>query len=249
VAPSDLAYLRAFWADGFPGSPARALDHLMRVPPGVVWLALVVVGLWIAVRARRTALLVGVGPVVAAYVAAGLGWYPFADRLVLFLVPIAVLLIAQVRWAVLLAVPQVVVSLFPVRHEDLRTVARAVAAQHEKGDAVYVYYGAVPAFSYYSAGTSVSADAGGCHRGAGERYFSELDRYRGRRLWLVVGHSYHSEDSLLTRYLGRTRPVLATVTASDAFARLYGPDTTESGLVVRPLPSIIGRDLACRTPE
>jgi hypothetical protein len=182
-------------------------------------------------------------------VAAGLGWYPSADRLVLFLVPIAVLLIAQVRYTVLLALPQLVVSLFPVRHEDLRTIARAVLAQNESADAVYVYYGAAPAFSYYARGTSVSADAGGCHRGAGERYFSELDRYHGRRLWLVVGHSYRGEDSLLTRYLGRTRPVLATVRADDAFARLYGPDTTETGPVVRPLPSTIGHDLACRTPD
>lgn len=249
VSSGDLAYLRAFWADGFPGNPARALDHLMRVPPGVVWLALALIGLWIAVRARRTPLLLGVGPVAAAYVAAVLGWYPFADRLVLFLVPIVVLLIAQVRWAVLLALPQLVVSLLPVRHEDLRTIARAVLAQNESGDAVYVYYGAVPAFSYYAGGTSVSADAGGCHRGEGDKYFLELDRYRGRRLWLVVGHSYRGEDSLLTRYLGRTRPTLATVTANDAFARLYGPDTTATGLVVRPLPSTISRGLACRTSE
>jgi hypothetical protein len=275
VSAGDLAYLRAFWADGFPNGAAwpvtaatRAFDHLLRVPPGIVWFLVAVGGLWVAVRrgqaSGRPVLLtavLGMGPVVATYIVAGLGWYPFADRLVLFLVPVAVVLVAQVRWAVVLAVPQLVISLFPVRHEDMRTIVRAVSAEREPGDAIYVYYGAAPAFAYYEkrgemrggtgVSSGVSADTGGCHRGDPARYVEELDRYRGRRLWLVVGHSVGGEDSLLTRALERTRPVVTTVTASDAFARLYAADTTSPGPVVRPLPRNDGRVVkipgGCRT--
>jgi hypothetical protein len=134
-----------------------------------------------------------------------------------------------------------VVSLLPVRHEDMRTIARAVGA----GQAVYVYYGAGPAFAYY-AKTDVSYDIGGCHRADVEGYFRELDRYHGRPLWLVVGHAYRGEDSALTRYLGRDRAVLTTVTANDAFARLYAPDTDGTAIVVRPLPSQSNHGLVCR---
>lgn len=260
VPPSDLAYLKRFWSDGFPGgfgwpttAAARALDHLMRVPPGAVWLALVLVGLWVAVREGRRALLFGVGPVIAAYVAAGAGAYPFADRLVLFLVPVALLLIAEIRAPALVALvavgvvaPQLVESLLPVRHEDLRTIARAVAARRTAGDAVYVYYGAVPAFQYYAAETGVPFDAGECHRGDVAGYWDEVDRDAGRPLWLVVGHAYRGEDTALTRYLGRDRAVRATVTADDAFARLYAPDTEPAAAVVRPLPSQVDHRLACR---
>jgi hypothetical protein len=279
VTASDRAYLRAFWSDGFPDSvwwplaaPARAFDHLLRVPPGVVWLVLVMVGLWIAVNARVTArdraLLLGVGPVIAAMIAAALGFYPFADRLVLFLVPLALLLIAQIRARALLVVclvlPQLVVSFLPVRHEDMRTIARALALQRAPGDAVYVYYGGAPAFTYYAAKTAVfggpdriadgSYDIGACHRGDLAGYFRELDRYeapqvRGRRLWLIVGHAYRGEDSAIARHLGQRRAVMATVTANDAFARLYGADTGGEEPVVRPLPfetDSVNHGLACR---
>jgi hypothetical protein len=264
VPASDRAYLKTFWADGFPRgvawpvtAAARAFDHLLRVPPGVVWLALVLVGLWVAVGEGRRALLFGVGPVLAAYVAAGAGAYPFADRLVLFLLPVALLSIAEIRAPALVALvaigvvaPQLVVSLLPVRHEDMRTIARAVAARRTPDEAVYVYYGAVPAFQYYDgyygAGTDVPFDPGGCHRSDVAGYFEELDRYSARPLWLVVGHAYRGEDTVLTRYLGRDRAVRATVMADGAFARLYAPDTEPTDAVVRPLPSYADHGLECR---
>ena len=77
-------------------------------------------------------------------------------------------------------------------------------------------------------------------------YFEELDRYSARPLWLVVGHAYRGEDTVLTRYLGRDRAVRATVMADGAFARLYAPDTEPADAVVRPLPSYADHGLECR---
>jgi len=268
VAVPDRHYLHAFWSAGFPTAglggvvwpvtaPAAALGSLMRAPPGVVWLLLGLVGLWFA----RRELLLGVGPVLATLGAAAVGLYPFADRLVLFLVPVALLLVATTldtalshgRVGLVLAacvlVPQLVLSLRPMPHEDMRTLVRAIVAERQVGDAIYVYYGGVPAFGYYAsrAQTDVLYDAGGCHRDDGSAYLAELDRYTGRRLWLVLGHAFGGEDSLMTRYLGKVRPTLTTVTANDAFARLYAPDTGIQDAMAHPLLAKHRAGLACRS--
>jgi hypothetical protein len=226
----------------------------MRVPPGAVWLALSVVGLWLA----RRDLLLGVGPVVAAFGAAAAGLYPFADRLVLFLVPVALLLVAVAletavsygRAGLVLAAcvlgPQLVLSLRPMAHEDMRTLVTAIVAQRQAGDAIYVYYGGGPAFAYY-AETNVRFDVGGCHRDDWSGYLAELDRYKGRRLWLVLGHAFGGEDSLMTRYLGQLRPTLTTVASNDAFARLYAPDTGRQRAMAQPLLAKHRSGLACRS--
>jgi hypothetical protein len=261
VSPADRLYLDAFWSAGFPShglallvwpltATATVLGSLMRYPPGVVWLASSVVGLWIvAARRHQRALLLGVGPVLAALVAAAAGVYPFADRLALFLVPVCLLLTGMALWrhpivATCVLVPQCIVALSPVQHEDMRTIAAAVAAHRQPGDAVYVYYGAAPSFAYY-AQTHVSYDAGGCHRDDWRAYLPELDRYTGRRVWLVVGHSVQREDSLLTRYMGSARATLETITANDAFARLYAPDVGAAS-VAPPLARGSARRLVCR---
>jgi hypothetical protein len=230
---------------------------LLRVPPGIVWVALAGVGLWISVRERRSALLLGIGPVVATYLAGAVGVYPFADRLVLFLLPVVLLLVAAVlvarQWVGLalgacLLIPQLVLSLRPSSHEDMRRLARAVATERSPDDAVYVYYGGGPAFAYY-AKTDVPVyafDLGGCHRGDWPGYRAELDRYHGRRLWLVVGHAFRGEDSLFTGYLGATRATLTTVTANDAFARLYAPDTGGVSSVAHALLPVPRPGLTCR---
>jgi hypothetical protein len=89
---------------------------------------------------------------------------------------------------------------------------------------VYVYYGAVPTFEYYSDTTGITR--GGCHRTDWPAYLEELAKLRGRsRVWLVVAHEFEGngvrEDSLLVRYLNATGRAYLTIPARSAFATLY----------------------------
>jgi hypothetical protein len=106
----------------------------------------------------------------------------------------------------------------------MRSITTAMAPLRQPGDRVYVYYGAVPTFTYY--GDTTRMVRGGCHRNDWRKYLDELDAFRGTpRLWLVVAHAFDGhgvrEDSLLVRYLNATGQAYFTLEARSAFAVLY----------------------------
>lgn len=252
---SDRAYLHAFWANGFwhgvswpVTQSAQVLDDLFKMPPGVVWLLAILAGLWLMPRRQVMA------PVVAAMVAAGVGLYPFASRLALYLVPGALIAVAAIRrsWiiAVLVAAQAVEVMLLEA-HEDMRTVTTAMARARQPGDGVYVYYGAVPTFEFYA--DTAGIVRGGCHRDDWPAYLKELDAFRGRpRVWLVVAHAFDrngvQEDSLLVRYLNATGRTYLTIEARSAFAILYDLSAPANVANVAAPPSMRARrpTLRCR---
>jgi hypothetical protein len=196
------------------------LDALLRVPPGIVWLIATLAGVWLM---RRRAVMM---PAVVALTAAAAGVYPLASRLALYLLPSVLLAIAAgPTWvAAALVLVQGVESVFPEQHEDMRTIATAMAPLRRPGDAVYVYYGALPTFEYYADTTGITR--GKCHRTDWPAYLREVSALRGRkRVWLVVAHEFEGngvrEDSLLVRYLNATGHAQLTIPARGAFAVLY----------------------------
>jgi hypothetical protein len=253
VAPADRAYLRAFWAPAFGIHPVRALDDLLRIPPGFFWLAAIIAG--IALVRQRWVL---VAPAGITMIAAIAGLYPFASRLMLFLLPSALFAVAALArapvggWIVVAFVAaQGVESVLPERHEDMRTVASALARARRPGDAVYVYYGAIPTFAYYADTTGITR--GGCHRNDWRAYVSELDAFRGKhRVWLVVAHAFDrngvQEDSLLVRYLDATGHPYLTIRANSAFAKLYDLSEPTNAVIFSPPVSIRRKEpnLVCR---
>lgn len=117
-------------------------------------------------------------PFLAALGASGFQKYPLSDRLLLFVVPIAYLVLAEgvmgVHWllshwfhrhrwvslsvvcllvAMLAYSPTVLafrMALHPDRGEDIKPVMSYVKQGWSDGDFLYVYYGAVRAFRYYA---------------------------------------------------------------------------------------------------
>jgi hypothetical protein len=117
-------------------------------------------------------------PFLAALVASGFQKYPMSGRLLLFVVPIAYLVLAEgvmgVHWLLshrfprrrwvpvgvvcvlvgMLAYGPTVLAfrmaLHPDRGEDIKPVVSYVKQRWSDGDFLYVYYGAVPAFKYYA---------------------------------------------------------------------------------------------------
>ena len=153
---------------------------------------------------RATLLLM---PVVAALSAAVIRQYPFADRLILFLVPsFLVALAASIDWLYQRAVswsrylgwflrlalvgPLVYpLPLPPYRNEDMKPVMSHLQANWRAGDSVYVFHGADPAFRFYSADYGFRDPdyvLGRCHHGVNLGYRLELDAFRGRpRVWVL----------------------------------------------------------------
>ena len=258
LSASDREYLHRFWADGFWRTwswpitqPAHVFDTLLRVPPGIVWLVLAIAGL--RFMKERTVMM----PALVAIAAAASGFYPLADRLALYLLPGALLAVAAIgRWWVIvpLVIAQGVESVLPERHEDVRTVATAMARLRQPDDAVYVYYGAVPTFEYYADTTGITR--GGCHRTDWPAYLRELEPMRGRkRVWLVVAHEFEGngvrEDSLLVRYLNATGRAYLTIRARSAFAMLYDLSGPANAVDISAPRSTHVRqpNLSCRTEE
>jgi hypothetical protein len=244
LAPASHRYMTMFWGDGFwPMSLERGeiltwpllriastLGSQLSLPRGIAVCSavLVFVGAWGMWRRDRRAAMLLVAPVLVTLGVSAARLYPFTERLVLFLIPLLLLLLAAGVWAmiealvpkrfVLAAVAAATLILFAVDARALRdappvyrreeiTPAIAYLRQHaQSADRSYVYYGAVPAFEFYARNRLDSASyvLGGCHRGDPRQYLAELDEFRGRpRAWLLFAHELPRlhERALMLRYL------------------------------------------------
>jgi hypothetical protein len=202
-----------------------ALPGALAVPAGVC----VIAALWITWgRDRRTVMLLA-APLVVALGASAAQLYPFKERLVLFLIPSLLLLTAlgltelarALRsprgFAVAAAAATILVVAIDVgalraappvyRREEITPAIAYLKQRRQSGDALYVYYGAGPAFQFYATRDSISAvsySLGGCHRGVPRTYLSELDAFRGRaRVWVLFAHDLprFREREIMTGYL------------------------------------------------
>src|SRR4051812_30276845 len=110
-------------------------------------------------------------PAAFALLASGLHKYPFSGRLLLFLVPLMLLGVARGAWAVgsaLWSAQPVAAALLlgvltvapvietwqefrrPTRYEQLAPVLAQLRERWQPGDHIYLYYGAMPAFAFYT---------------------------------------------------------------------------------------------------
>lgn len=167
---------------------------------------------WLWRRDRSKAALLTM-PLLFTLTAAVFRQYPFSDRLVLFLLPGLMLAIAAaVEWArrllwtrsrvlgslavALLLLPAVYpLAATPPPHytEPFKPLMSYLRERRQPGDAVYVYYGAALAVTFYAPLYDLRRAeyaVGGCHRGDSRLYLRELDTLRGRpRVWVLLTHA------------------------------------------------------------
>lgn len=253
-------YLTGYWADHFVprtlGAASWLADHLValfELPGGfggpAIPLAgfaalLALVGLVEFARENRWLAGALVGPVVFLLCAAALQKYPFGGRLVLFVVPFAVLLAARGAWvlfealrpanrfaAVALVVLLVGASAWqsaeelrrPTRAEQLAPVLERVRAEMKPTDRVYVYYGAVPAFAFYTRERALPAaevELGTQRRGSSEGYRDQVAGLHGRT-WVIFSHPHRDEETLFRALLDARGPRVREMKDRDAAAWLY----------------------------
>jgi len=213
------------WADvaWFPGALQGALENPVGL--GVFWLlpaALMLIGLVALLRRKQWLGALLALTLLAALAASGLREYPFAGRMILFAAPIFLALIGagvetvagwfrRPRWlgnlvavviaAFLLYQPLVTAAqnfASPKYSEHIRPAMAYLQANRKPGDALYIYYWAVPAFRYYAPFYGVAENdfsAGNDHENNPPALLAEIDRYKGqKRLWVLFSHVYEKGD-------------------------------------------------------
>jgi hypothetical protein len=229
-------YLQDYWAGYFlpwPTRPAEAfwifekLGQFLAYPGGFAAAAgvPVIVGL-IGLRKRNHAVAWGialVGPCVLVLAASAFRKYPFCGRLLIFLVPALLLLVAAgaveladmvgrtSRFAAALGLGFLLLGpaletrdmlRHPKHPEELKPVLLGLQSCWQPNDRIYVYNGsgdagAGPAFAFYAPRYPLPADRivlGGVHRGQPEGYLNEVRALpKGGRVWLLVSHEHKDE--------------------------------------------------------
>jgi len=228
-------YLVQYWAGAF--MPMPVWEHLDWFGPtlqgmlndpvglGTYWplaAALMLVG-WVALLRRTWQFGVLFGLVLGTTLAASaLGKYPFAGRMILFIVPVFLALAgsgldAFVEWlrgprwlgsglavmlaAVLLFQPLIAAQenlLQPTYYEHVRPAMAFLQANRRPNDAIYVYSWAVPAFRYYAPayGLAQGDYVTGKQHGSNFRVpLVELKQFMGNsHVWVLFSHIYVAGD-------------------------------------------------------
>ncbi len=227
--------------------------------PGLALFAFLagLISMWRSGRAWEAMVLLA--PLACAFLAALIHKYPFEGRLLLFACPAVFIMIAEGavliwhamrRQAIAPVGAAFVLLLFgypalgalreaevPVQ-EDMRSVVQDVQAARRATDAVYVYYGALPAWEYYHGGilsqwlSPAEQNAGrdyvkgGRYRESFVKYLLEIEPLRGKdRVWFVFSHVWPisgiDEKQLFIEYLDSVGRKINSFEEKGASAYLY----------------------------
>ena len=206
------------------------------------------------------------GPFLLTAMASMLGKYPFDGRLLLFVVPLAILGVVEgLRIAApalnsrLTGTGTALVALVvggaafgtvqelrhPLRKEALPEVLDFVAAHKTVNDSVYIYAGAVPAFRYYASRLPMPERhlILGLTRRSSQDLHCELLTLPAGRIWVVLSHGLGDvQTAMLTHLNMRGRP-LDSIEAEGAAAFYFDVQAPSA-----PLATAADGSTPCRGP-
>lgn len=216
---SENEFLRGYWQEYFRANPLDALLGLFANPggltayaPALLAASLLGAGILFARQKKAAGSLFLV--FLFAWAASWMQFYPFAGRMILFLIPLIYIALAasvDLLWSIsprprffspLLALSLAGFLLYtplllsaerfvsPKYPEHIRPAIAYLNANHQPGDTLYVYSWALPAFRYY-ANPQMDYVAGGLHTENPQALLAELDQLKGqRRVWVLFSHVY-----------------------------------------------------------
>jgi hypothetical protein len=179
---------------------------------------------------KRIAFLSLILPTAFLLLASILHKYPLSGRLLLFMVPVLIILIAEgaeyirvefdERHSVIWLTCMAILFFYPIydaykdfkkplRREEIKLVMEYAKQRWQPGDILYVYYGAHPAFKYYSEKYGFGESSyilGVKSRDDWNKYREELNRLDGKnRVWILFSHVYKwgsvDEEKLFLHFL------------------------------------------------
>lgn len=252
-------FLREHWAAGFAPLPSSAagaewwLDlpvRLFRDPggfllPGTAVLAVLAALLGVFALRGKGVLAWLLLPAGCALAASAARLWPMEGRMLLFLLPSVLLLAAagvsrvpgpewiRILIGAALLLPSLDLAFGPHERprarEEVRPLVDVLRREARPGDAIYVYYGALPAWRYCTRDGSpagVEVLTGIRSREDPGRYAADLSRLgRRRRAWVLVSHAYDwgtvDERALILGRLGRAGRPVSVDQAPGAVLGLY----------------------------
>lgn len=188
-------------------------------------------------------------PIFFVLLASGLQKYPFEGRLLLFLVPAVLLLVAtgtEQIWerarqggdligvtfiGLLFVHPLSEAGLHLVKprvHEEIKPVISYVREHWQEGDVLYLYYAASFAFKYYQGRYGFTDDEYivGVDAGDGWKHVHDLDKLQDReRAWILFSHVTNNEEPLFLYHLDRLGIQLDSLNTPGASVYLYNLTT------------------------
>ena len=265
---ADQALLH-YWRDSFPPHPlassqtatwiAGAVLKMFDDPAGLVdflGLALFAAGCLALIRRNPTSASSLITPIGFAFFASLLGRYPFEGRLLMFLAPLLLMVVAEgVVWIAgkFRRFPSVIEALLtvallfrpvsadakevvhPTRREDIKLAIRYIQAHQQPGEVWFVYHWARYQFWYYDELYKIAPAVVRIGKDCGTDttcYESDLDQLRGnRRVWILFSHIWIGdglqEEDMSVQYLDRLGKRLDRFSATGVRAYLY--DLGQSG--------------------
>lgn len=196
----------------------------------LLFLGLLTIGLWGVWKSkqRRQLLLLIITPIAIVFVLAMVRLYPYdGNRQVIFLIPMLYILAGHgfawvtnrlPQWWVAGGVTAVFVGLgFMLTlgllrsegDEHLRPLVDTLKREVQLGDRIYVYNGAVPAFSYYYREPGPAWIVARGNRADPPSYNAQLDTLTTEpgRLWLVFSHCIADECDYIADYAEQKRTI------------------------------------------
>jgi hypothetical protein len=196
---------------GFVKDPAK-------LPVTVITGGLIIFGIFSFAIRNWKLLLVLIIPFLLVLFASAFRKYPFSGRLLLFLVPLFLLLLAEGIeriWIILMRVNAptawitfsvLAVYIFyiptitayknvlnPPMGEDIKPVLSCILNSDISDELIYVYYGAGPAFEFYASQFGIDQNqylVGVSARDDPAKYLLDIDSLRGNRpVWFVFSHN------------------------------------------------------------
>lgn len=228
---SDSAYLVKVWHHYFlPVWPfnmktiewyIQYLSYTFKNPGGLFYDGLAtltfVVGIFVFWKKQKSNLAIIISPIVMVIVASIFHKYPFGERLILFIVPMFIILIAEgiveflkgkyfnsslcgLLILILIFINPLFYSIYYLKHprtvEEIKPIMEFLQQNTKKDDIIFLYRGTVPAFNYYAPYYGlVNANcisSGNFNNGIKPNWFitkEMLDSYKGmKRFWVVISH-------------------------------------------------------------
>lgn len=260
--------MQEFWKFAFMPLPPSSIEHFgwffnrahdffvnpLAVEFPVLAVSMTLFGFGVVIAKRRVlASLCGL-PIVFALLASGLHLYPFARRLILFLVPFVIIIIVSglgfvmqrsraVAWTLfgLIILSPAVESghylFFPRTHEDIKPLLKDLKKQWQPGDQLVVDSVANPAFASYEYLHGFQSTD---YEVKDSKSLGEIHPHS--RVWFLTSHRYSREISAMSMYLQEMRTLLFSKIAVHSYQKmdgeaalfLFGPRSQGKPIYFRP---------------
>lgn len=249
--------LLRYWKGGFMPFPfkiewfSKTFIEIFKFPVGLSLLphitALIfVIGCISMLLKKGKEIITLMSPIFFTLLASGFHKYPFSGRLLLFIVPIVIILIAEgiehirvetYNYSTIIVI--IIISLLvfdplidssyhllkPYTKEEIKSVLSYIKENKKSGDLIYVYYASRVAFRYYSESYGFKDNdyiVGISSRLNPEKYIIDLDKILGnKRVWILFSHVFQDEENLFLNYLNSKGKIIDSFKVPGASVYLY----------------------------